>query len=127
MNKKSFIGAAVGLSALAGLAGNALGAGAIPVARQIRSRLPWIMVCSRRKHWYELGVNTAAPTTGIKTGLVTGQTDPLSTYLIQPGKGNNTLMSDATHKTGALIFSKPFSFSLSPWRDRPATAPARTC
>src|SRR5512141_2485552 len=31
--------------------------------------------------WYEVGVNTAAPATGLKTGIVAGQTDPLSDYL----------------------------------------------
>jgi len=56
-------------------------------------------------------VNPAAATTGLRTGLVVGQTDPLSTYLIQPPKGNNALMLDSAAKTGTLTFARPFSFT----------------
>lgn len=52
--------------------------------------------------WYELGAYAASNTTGIATGLIAGQTDPLSTYLIQPAAGNNILMLDTATKTGSL-------------------------
>ena len=88
-----------------------LGAGAIPVApTNTVSASMDNGVLKTGNSWYELGVNTAAPTTGIDW-LGHRPDRPLSTYLIQPGKGNNALMLDATHKTGALIFSKPFSLS----------------
>jgi len=61
--------------------------------------------------WYEVGVNPAALTSGLQTGLVAGQTDPLSTYLIQPATGNNALMLDSSKKTATLTFSKPFSIT----------------
>jgi hypothetical protein len=59
--------------------------------------------------WYELGVNTAAPTTGLKTGIVAAQADPLSTYLIQPANVNNVLMLDTANKSGTLTFTRPIS------------------
>lgn len=61
--------------------------------------------------WYEIGVNSAAPNTGIRTGLIDGQTDPLSTYLIQPVTGNNALMLDSAAPSGRLIFSRPLSLT----------------
>jgi hypothetical protein len=57
--------------------------------------------------WYELGVNSAASTTGIKTGLLTGQTDPLSTYLLQSASGLNTLMLDTNRRSGTITFERP--------------------
>jgi len=61
--------------------------------------------------WYEVGVNTAAPATGIRTGIIVGQTDPLSTYLFEPATGNNALMLDNNAKSGTLTFLKPLSLS----------------
>ena len=61
--------------------------------------------------WYELGVNIAAATTGLKTGLVVGQTDPLSTFLFQPAAGLNTLLLDTAKNSGSLIFNSPLTFS----------------
>ena len=61
--------------------------------------------------WFELGVNPAAPTTGIRTGLIVGQSDPLSTYLIQPATGLNTLMLDSTKTSGTLTLTRPLSFT----------------
>src|SRR4051794_20729888 len=52
--------------------------------------------------WYERGINTLSNTTGIATGLVSGQSDPLSSYLFQPANGNNVLMLDTANKTGSL-------------------------
>jgi len=48
--------------------------------------------------WYERGVNSASNITGLVTGLIAGQADPLSTYLIQPATGNNALMLDNASK-----------------------------
>jgi len=56
--------------------------------------------------WYEIGVNTKSNTTGLVTGLISGQTDPLSTFLVQPANGNNVLMLDNATKTGTLTFAK---------------------
>jgi len=61
--------------------------------------------------YYQLGVNATSPTNGIRTGLIQGQTDPLSTYLIQPATGNNALMLDTNRSSGTLTFAKPFSFT----------------
>ena len=52
--------------------------------------------------YYEVGVNKAAPTTGLQTGTVSGQTDPASTYLIQPANGLNALMLDVNATVGFL-------------------------
>ncbi|HEV8543144.1 MAG TPA: TIGR03118 family protein [Verrucomicrobiae bacterium] len=57
--------------------------------------------------WYEIGVDTAAPTSGIKVGFVTGQSDPQSTYLFQAATEFNALMLDASLKTGTLEFETP--------------------
>jgi uncharacterized protein (TIGR03118 family) len=62
------------------------------------------------------GVNTAAPTTGLKTGIVTGQTDPLSTYQIQPAVGLNAFLLDAGNTTGTITLETPIAlhgFSLA--------------
>jgi hypothetical protein len=59
--------------------------------------------------WYELGVNSAAPTTGLRTGLITGQTDPLSSYLISSAVGPNVLMLDTNRSKGTMIFDRPVS------------------
>ena len=61
--------------------------------------------------WYELGVNLAAATTGLKTGLVVGQADPLSTFLFQPAAGLNTLLLDSAATSGTLTFNSPLTFS----------------
>jgi hypothetical protein len=61
--------------------------------------------------WYEVGVNTAAATTGFKTGLVSGQNDPLSSYLFRSSVGANALMLDNSTKTGTLTFSQPLKLS----------------
>ena len=66
--------------------------------------------------WYEVGVYTPAPTTGLKTGLVTGQADTNSTYLFQPAAGRNAFLIDAAHPTGTLTFETPmalYGFSLA--------------
>jgi len=59
--------------------------------------------------WYELGVNATNLTSGIKTGLIPGQIDPLSNYLIPGASGPNTLMLDTTTTRGTLTFQRPIS------------------
>jgi len=59
--------------------------------------------------WYQLGVNAANPTTGIRTGLISSQTDPLSTYLIPSPSGLNTLMLDTNRRSGTLTLERPVS------------------
>jgi uncharacterized protein (TIGR03118 family) len=66
--------------------------------------------------WYELGVNVAAPTTGLPTGLVHGQTDTNSTYQIQPAVGMNAFLLDAANPAGTITLETPvalhgFSFA----------------
>jgi hypothetical protein len=56
--------------------------------------------------WYEVGVNTSSNKTGLVTGLVNGQTDPLSTYLIPGAVGDNALMLDTGTKTGTLTLGR---------------------
>jgi len=66
--------------------------------------------------WYEVGVYTPAPTTGLKTGLITSQADTNSTYLFQPAVGRNAFLLDAAHPTGTLTFETPMAlhgFSLA--------------
>jgi uncharacterized protein (TIGR03118 family) len=66
--------------------------------------------------WYELGAYAAEPTTGLKTGLVTSQTDTNSTYQIQPAVGMNSFMLDATFLTGTITLETPVAlhgFSLA--------------
>ncbi len=59
--------------------------------------------------WYGLGVNTASAASGLVSGLVFGQSDPLSTYLFQPAAGLNSLMLDNATKTGTITFGRPLS------------------
>ena len=66
--------------------------------------------------WYEVGVNVAAPTTGLPTGLVSGQTDTNSSYQIQPAVGMNAFLLDATIPTGSITLETPVAlhgFSLA--------------
>lgn len=90
----------------AGLTNNLLGA-AVPV--DPKTTITATMdggIAKTGNTWYELGVNSAALTTGLRTGIIAGQTDPLSTYLIQPAMGNNALMLDNANKTGTLTFDR---------------------
>jgi len=59
--------------------------------------------------WYELGVNAGASTTGIKTGFISGQSDPLSSYFLASPSGLNALMLDASKKSGTITFQRPIS------------------
>jgi uncharacterized protein (TIGR03118 family) len=66
--------------------------------------------------WYEVGVNTAGPTTGLKTGLVTSQADTNSSYEIQPAAGLNAFLLDGNNKIGRITLETPvalygFSFA----------------
>lgn len=61
--------------------------------------------------WYEVGVNTAAATSGVKTGLVAGQADALSSYLFQPADTLNTLMLDSSANKGTLTFKTPLTMA----------------
>jgi hypothetical protein len=61
--------------------------------------------------WYEVGLNPASPTHGVTTGIVAAQSDPLSTYLIQPAQGNNVLLLNNATKTGTLTFTRPLSLT----------------
>lgn len=61
--------------------------------------------------WYEVGVNTASPSTGLRTGLVAGQFDPLSDYLFEPATGKNALMLDSGTKLGTFTFNRPLSLT----------------
>lgn len=61
--------------------------------------------------WYEIGVNAAAPSTGVRTGVVAGQTDPLSTFLIQPATGPNALMLDGANASGGFTFNNPLTMA----------------
>src|SRR5690242_5405827 len=46
--------------------------------------------------WYEKGFNQTAPMTGLPhPGIINGQTNPTSTFLLQPYDQNNVLMLDA--------------------------------
>jgi len=57
--------------------------------------------------WYEVGVNSAAPTTGLKTGLVISQTDAQSSYIFQPATSLNAFMLDTGRRTGTITFQTP--------------------
>ena len=57
--------------------------------------------------WYEVGVNTAAPLTGLKTGLVTSLADTNSSYLFMPATGLNVIMLDANTTTWTIDFATP--------------------
>lgn len=59
--------------------------------------------------WYEMGVNGAAPQTGIQLGIVPAEWDPLSLYLFQPADQLNVLMLDSGSRTGSMTFTRPIS------------------
>ncbi len=61
--------------------------------------------------WYEVGVNSAAPTTGLQTGLVSSEADASSSYIIQPAAGLNVRMLDTNHPSGTLTFESPVAVS----------------
>lgn len=63
--------------------------------------------------WYERGLNTAAPTTGLPpAGIVMlAQDDPATAFVLQPYTGNNAVMLDAQHSTAALTLAAPAAYS----------------
>jgi hypothetical protein len=60
--------------------------------------------------WYQLGYNTAAPTTGLPVGVVPSQTGN-GTFTIRPAAGNNAVLlnSGTTSATINLITPAPFN------------------
>jgi len=112
MNKSQLFGKATLMSAVLGASIASTFGAAVPV--DPKTTVTASMdggILKTGNTYYQLGVNTASPTNGIKTGLIQGQTDPLSTYLIQPATGNNALMLDTNRSSGTLTFNKPFSFT----------------
>jgi hypothetical protein len=112
MNNSQLIGKATLMSAVLGLSIAGTYGAAVPV--DPKTTVTASMdggITKSGNTWYELGVNKAAPTTGLKTGFVLGQTDPFSTYLIQPATGNNALMLDTNRSSGTLTFTRPLSFT----------------
>ncbi len=61
--------------------------------------------------WYQIGVNLASPTTGLKTGIVSGQSDPASTYLFEPADQANALLLDSGLKAARLSLATPVAVS----------------
>jgi WD40 repeat protein/tRNA A-37 threonylcarbamoyl transferase component Bud32 len=61
--------------------------------------------------WYELGVNRRAPDTGLKTGLITSEDDPASTYEFQPATGLNAVLLDNNTPNGTLTFASPMALN----------------
>jgi hypothetical protein len=61
--------------------------------------------------WYEVGVKTDQPTTGVPEGFIFGQTDPTSSFYIEAARSDGTLMNtrllDTAHPTGTLTFLTP--------------------
>src|SRR5579863_6992160 len=65
--------------------------------------------------WYEQGLNTAAPTSGLPhAGVISAQDDPSSTFLLQPYTGNNVLFltqntqfGQAAVSSGTMTLSTP--------------------
>ncbi|HZL34228.1 MAG TPA: PEP-CTERM sorting domain-containing protein [Tepidisphaeraceae bacterium] len=64
--------------------------------------------------WYEKGLNTAAPTSGLPGGTVVSQDDPTHTFQFQPFTGGNALLlgsgTNATNTTGTLTLYTPQAF-----------------
>jgi hypothetical protein len=52
--------------------------------------------------WYQTGYNTAAPTTGLPTGVVTASATGNGTFQLQSGTGSNALLLNDATPTGTL-------------------------
>jgi hypothetical protein len=62
--------------------------------------------------WYERGLNTAAPTTGLPMNLVAAaQDDPTLTFRLASAVGNNALLLDTAHPSGNINLSVPIRLS----------------
>jgi len=62
--------------------------------------------------WYQIGTNTAAPTTGLPgPGPVTSLANATTSYLLQPYTGNNVAMLDAASNSATLTLATPASYS----------------
>jgi hypothetical protein len=62
--------------------------------------------------WYERGLNTAFPTTGLPMNLLqTAQDDPTSNFKLGAAQGNNALLVDAIRAAGSLEIVTPVKLS----------------
>jgi len=63
--------------------------------------------------WYERGLNTAAPTTGLPPAgtVLLAQDDPGTAFVLQPYTGNNAAMLDVQHPTATLTLAAPAGYS----------------
>lgn len=60
--------------------------------------------------WYQLGYNTAAPTTGLPSGVVNSQTGN-GTFTIQPAAGNNAVMLNVAVPNATINLVTPTPLS----------------
>jgi hypothetical protein len=62
--------------------------------------------------WYQIGLNTAAPTTGLPgPGVVTSAADATAGFLLQPYNANNATLLDAASRTATLTALTPAKYS----------------
>src|SRR5439155_355262 len=62
--------------------------------------------------WYETGLNTAAPTTGLPhPGVVTSAADATAGFLLLPYDTNHAVMLDSGARTAALTLATPGRYS----------------
>ncbi|HEY7120355.1 MAG TPA: hypothetical protein VH475_27450 [Tepidisphaeraceae bacterium] len=61
--------------------------------------------------WYQQGLNTAAPTTGLPGGVVVSTANPDRSYALQPFTGNNIRMLDSAAPTGTLTLVTPATYT----------------
>jgi len=61
--------------------------------------------------WYQQGLNTGAPTTGLPAGGLVSANDPTVSYTLQPFTSNNVRMLDSANTPGTLTLSVPTRYS----------------
>jgi hypothetical protein len=62
--------------------------------------------------WYQQGLNTAAPTTGLPApGVLVSAADASTSYLVQPYTANNIRLLDSANTPGTLTLAAPAGYS----------------
>jgi len=61
--------------------------------------------------WFQMGLDTAAPTIGLPGGLFTSQSNSATEYLMQSFTANNAIFLNASTRTATMTLSTPTSVS----------------
>ena len=61
--------------------------------------------------WYQQGLNSAAPTTGLPVGVAVSASDATTSFVLRPYTGNNVRLLDGANASGTLTLAAPAAYS----------------